>query len=197
LIGNTIITKEATFHSLQIIDSETAEVMHEFDGFPTYISSVQWNPDETQILSTDLNGVVRVTDVESGITTPILSSNQSVYSAVWSPYGGRIAVGVGLNATFKLEGQAISTSSVNSIPGLQIIVPDASLDRVKSIALRCNEVSTSNADTDALLSPESVSKLTDNDLSDFISQIKALPIDTIPPACAADLIAVAEALIDQ
>jgi hypothetical protein len=35
------------------------------------------------------------------------------------------------------------------------------------------------------------------DLPAFIARIEALPADAVPPACAADLIAVAEALLTE
>ena len=60
---------------------------------------------------------------------------------------------------------------------MQILVPDPSIERLNAITAAC----------DAPVSPTT-------DMTDFIAQVEALPADSIPPACAADLLAVARAL---
>ncbi|HEX2622148.1 MAG TPA: hypothetical protein VHL11_18450, partial [Phototrophicaceae bacterium] len=81
---------------------------------------------------------------------------------------------------------------------LRVIVPLASLDWLGQVASYCiAAVDQPSDEVLALLSPEAMIKLTLDQLLDFIEQVKALPVDAIPPACAADLIAVAEALMAQ
>jgi len=69
---------------------------------------------------------------------------------------------------------------VGSDETLSIILPFISFERLQSIADLCDAPLTIPMQADQL--------------SEFITQIEALPADSIPPACAADLIAVAEAI---
>jgi hypothetical protein len=86
------------------------------------------------------------------------------FNAAWSPFGGRLAI-------------AGPSDQASAITDIQIVVPAPSLDLLTSIAATC--------------APETNLPSTD-DLTAYIDIINADP--AIPPACAADLLAVAEAL---
>jgi len=77
---------------------------------------------------------------------------------------------------------------------VQIIVPDPSLERLEAIAAACDAplslMQPLAAQTSAL-SDEAVPPAA---LDTFVAQLDALPADTIPPGCAADLRAVAQAI---
>lgn len=69
---------------------------------------------------------------------------------------------------------------------VQIVVPVPSPERLQAIADACN--------APAAVEQSLTASLQADQLSTFITQVEALPENTIPPACADDLIAVAEAL---
>ena len=71
---------------------------------------------------------------------------------------------------------------------LEVIVPIATLDRLNTIAELCFAESPTRAVTPAA----SVAAV-----PEFVAQIEALPADAIPPACRADLLAVAAAVQAQ
>lgn len=109
-----------------------------------------------------------------------------LYAAAWSPYTGRLAV-LQPNAEDARRLRNGQEFDANTVTGtLSIIVPMPSLEQLQSIANTCH-------------APEAVGQsLTGSNqadqLTDFVAQIEALPEDSIPPACRADLLAVAEAL---
>jgi hypothetical protein len=72
---------------------------------------------------------------------------------------------------------------------IQIVVPAPSLERLQAIAEACN--------APVAVEQSLAADIQANDLNAFVAQVEALPEGTIPPACAADLIAVAEALQSQ
>ncbi|MDX2162267.1 MAG: hypothetical protein SF162_13155, partial [bacterium] len=72
---------------------------------------------------------------------------------------------------------------------VQIIVPDPSPERLQAIAAQCGAPLTVERGLDAAIAAA--------DYADVIAQIDALPAGTIPPACAADLRAVAAAMQGQ
>ncbi len=100
----------------------------------------------------------------------------------YSRYGGRLAYGV----TFDPQAQ-VRSDDLASL-GIQIVVPDASVERLRSIAELCGAP---RAVTEAL----TADTLDADDLSAFMVRVESLPDGAIPPACAADLLAVAEAMV--
>lgn len=98
-----------------------------------------------------------------------------------SPYGGQLALG-----------NSADTAARNQTDnGFQIVVPAPSLDRLAAIAALC--VRDGDARAESLT--DSVPTALD-DLPAFVAQVEALPDGAIPPACKADVLAVASALGD-
>lgn len=178
LVSTISLAQEVPVYSIQILNAPTGEVLQEFEGFPDYLTSVQWNPEETQILSTSVDGTVRITDTASGETSTILESNAPVLSADWSPYGGQIAVGKAPGSTANPEGDTVQMLA-NNEHALAVLVPAPSLGRLHAIADACNAPTPTEQ------------------LDSYLTQLERLPANTIPSACAADLVAVAEALQRQ
>jgi len=103
-------------------------------------------------------------------------------TASWSPYGARLAVQSGASSA------SISTESERraDMDGmLQVVTPFASSERLQFIAAACG--------ADQLIGQT----ITDATLSAVIAQLESATADQIPPACAADLIAIAEAIQSQ
>jgi hypothetical protein len=64
--------------------------------------------------------------------------------------------------------------------------PAPSVEQLHAIVAAC--------DAPPTVETSLIASLDAGDLADVVAQVEALPPDTIPPACAADVIAVAEAL---
>ncbi len=166
--------REGRLYNILVIDPMTGERLRTYSGFPNELTSARWSPDETQIVATSIDGNVYLVEAASGAITSIFSSDFPIRSAAWSPYGGQIAIGVPQSSDAEIAGRA--DDAFAAVP-VQIIVPDPSIERLNAIAAACD-------------APVSLS----TDMADYIAQIEALPADGIPPACAADLLAVARAL---
>ena len=84
-----------------------------------------------------------------------------------------------------VAGAASQTQSFSD-SAIQIVVPFPSLGELQAISKRC----TTQPDIQQRLT----SRIDQAKLPDFVTEVKKLSKEQIPPACAADLIAVAEAL---
>jgi len=181
LAANLQNTREGALYNIFVINPMTGEHLRVYSGFPDELTFARWSPDETQILATSIDGTAYLVDAASGRITTIFTTNAPLLSADWSPYGGQIAIGASLSSETT---QAMGNTDT-ALP-IQILVPDPSLERLQSIAELCNApLTVAEAIPDAAQTDQ---------LADFITQIESLPADSIPPACAADLIAVAEAI---
>jgi hypothetical protein len=105
-----------------------------------------------------------------------MQTSPTMQLAKFSEYGGRLII-VKDNAT-----------TIDGIPGIEIVVPDPSLERLNSIAQGCISA----------VGQRSVAFATDEaQLSDFTAQIESLSDEQIPPGCKADLLAIIEAIEAQ
>ncbi|MBE2272367.1 MAG: hypothetical protein IAE80_29295 [Anaerolinea sp.] len=142
----------------------------------SWVRDLFWGaePDTIQAVSGD--GTVRMWNV---VTGEMLQEEQigRLDTTAWSPYGARLAV---------VSSNPLSSTVVGPDGALSVVTPFATLERLQSIAALCDAPLTV---TDAIPQVEQTAALTD-----FVAQVTALPEGTIPPACAADLIAVAEAI---
>jgi WD40 repeat protein len=161
------------------------------------VLDIVWSPDGRYVYGSDQSGYIRIFDTMSNTLVDSIEVDKSkqIFTISLSPYGGRLAFGANPVVTPNSQRSVLN----KSIDGgkVQIIVPIPSFDTVKSISAQCLTKSTEALPSNNALATESVSVLTKADLPDFITQVKALPEGAIPPACAADLIAVAEAIIAQ
>ncbi len=192
-----------TTHSSQVIRyvpsqlgvydlSQQAEILHMSLDTETAFG-LDWSVDEEQVVTQSGDGRVRVWDLETGTLLAEYTSIPRLYpiDAAFSPYGGRLAYGTLIPSA---PGQEANNSPAggSSLAGgaVQIVVPDPSLGRLNAIAQLCARDSASRA----LGAPLTAQAVTDATLPTFVAQIESLPADAIPPACRADLLAVADAL---
>ncbi len=138
--------------------------------------NLTWDEPDTMVVIRD-NFVVQLWDAQTGevlYETPLYTS----FAAALSPYGGRLAL-----STLMLPSEpqtttpivlAEDTRQIFSNGLVQVVVPDPSPERLHAIAESCN----------------AESALTDS-LADLAAQ---LDTQGIPPACQADLLAIAEAI---
>jgi WD40 repeat protein len=170
---------------VRIWDAATGKVLADLKGNdnPTTgwetsnVHSVVFSPDGTKLTSVSADGTIRQWNV---ITGQMLGSTQvqapsPVFAVAWSSYTGRVALG---------GRRAVQTSTLP----VQIIVPFPSLDELQAITKRCAKTEVQQA---------LIARLDLARLPEFISAVNKLPSDQMPPACVADLTAVAEALQKQ
>ncbi|MBK9124677.1 MAG: hypothetical protein IPM16_16375 [Chloroflexi bacterium] len=169
--ADTYVAQQST---IRIWDAESGALFTTLHGHENTIPYVAWYDDSTKVVSASLDETIRVWDADTGASLVTFRTNTRAYAAALSPFGGRLAYAEGVAA--------------NARPTLRIVVPDPSLDRLNGIAAACV--------------PETAARdpLVANSLAEvgaFVERLDALPDDTIPPACRADLLAVAEALLAQ
>jgi WD40 repeat protein len=170
---------------IYVVDRSGA-LLRTFQTQDTGIFGIDWDSTGKLISTYSINGLVNVRDAVSGA---ILESypGSTLYGEQldFSPFGGRLSFGTDVT---------VSQLDVNSEltilnQATQIVVPDPSPERLQAIAESCNaplpvEQAAASADTAA-------------ELATFETAVEALPAETIPPACAADLLAVAGAMQGQ
>lgn len=200
--------KLATIH---LIDSKTPEEIWSLKGhilnnpdqvydFNGAVFGLAWHPDQRLLASAANDQTVRIWDTDTGATLAVYQHGRAnrITDVSWSRYGGRLAFPakpetVALNAA-NFRGAVTSFADGQA----QIVVPVPSLERLTTVASLClPDVAPTSTRAVNLLSPASLATLPADALPDFIAELEALPPDVIPPACAADLIAVAEAIIAQ
>ncbi len=173
--------------TIRIWDVATGQLATTLTGHTNVALSVSWSPDGTKIASTGHDHTVRIWDVASGQSLTVIQARDSVFRAAWSPFGGRLAYGdVATQGTSSTANAAATPGAANASTGLHIIVPPATLKDLQAIVRRC----VNRTEVQTTLMPD----LDTNQLSSFIAKVKGLSNQQIGPGCAADLIAVADAL---
>jgi len=156
--------------------------------FPTHeeaIYGMDWTRDEQRVFTYSTDGNVNVWDVGSQtLINTYIGTNVYPASLDLSPFEGRLAYGLIIPPENIDDIRAFGSNGFDGL-GVEIVVPDPSLERLQSIAESCGA---------AQLIGETV---TDAALSTVITQLEAATAEQIPPACAADLIAIAEAIQNQ
>jgi WD40 repeat protein len=181
-----------SYARVYIIDQNGNELQHFVTQDTSTIYGIDISLDDRLIATHSLEGVITVWEAQTGTSLAIYRGTD-LYPAhtKFSPYGGKLAYSVNVPLSAPLSDPGLVGS------GVSIVVPVASIKRLNDIAKLCDNNKSSTQSQNTLFSIDSMGKLTVSDLPNFITQVKALPADTIPPACAADLIAVAEAIIAQ
>jgi WD40 repeat protein len=184
--------------NIQVWNVSSGEVIREFDpgtnpSWPTLdrilIVGASFDSSGTQIISATATGMVRTWDLETAAIVDELDVNRRIYGADFSPFQARIALG---GEPMESTVSAFSQSSQDTLfanSAVQIVVPDPSPERLQAIAEACDAPlrmiqAASNATSQA-------------DIAAFEMAVEALPEGAIPPACAADLLAVAQAIHAQ
>ncbi len=183
--------------TIRLWNVQTGQVLASFgvddqatNWYMSSVNSMTFSPDGSKLLSSSGGGAIRSWNVATG---QMLGSMQAkdpspalLYSAAWSPYGGRLALGGRVVSTAAAASPQTQGSGGDAV---QIIVPFPSLDELQAISKCC----VAQSDVQQRLT----SRIDPAKLADFVSEVKRLPKEQIPPACAADMIAVADALQQQ
>jgi hypothetical protein len=185
--------------------SQQAEILHmSLDTETAY--GLDWSSDEQHIATQSTDGRVRVWDVATHVLLAEYASTPRLYSidAAFSPYGGVLAYGRPPEDRLMSQGTSQPQSDL-----VGFAVPDPSLARLRSIGQACatrpgaelsgQSVANALAAPLELLNLQADASSTDEAqaVEAFVAQIEALPDETLPLACRADLLAVAEALLVQ
>jgi WD40 repeat protein len=174
LASNEASTIESV--STRIWDTNTGELLLELKGHTDGIYDLQWSPDGTRLVTTSVDKTVIVWDAATGEILETYNAERAILEAAFSPFGARLAYAASFPPDFIISGQ--------SFEAVEIVVPAPSLMQLNSIQELC------------LPSEMPVTTLQSTDeLPTFVSEIEASP--EVSEVCAADLLAVANALLEQ
>jgi len=144
----------------------------------TSTSELTWFPSD--MLAVAGLGTLEVWDVENeSLVARFETDKRTIPLLMSSQYGARL----------------LFTPSAEYIEGsfpVSVLVADPSLDRLNAIAELCVRDAATQSRAVTGLTSQRVDSL--DALSDFVAQVESLPEGAIPPACRADLLAVAGAL---
>jgi WD40 repeat protein len=157
--------------SIRIWDVSTGTLLHTFVGQQGSITYVAWDSQSSRLISASTDKSVRIWDAATGQVLENYTTYDRAFAAVFSPYGGRVAISDDIGSTGR--------------PSVEIVVPDESLSRLQAVAVSCNV---------AISIQDALTMNRANQLDQIVSLIETLPADTIPDTCAADLIAVTKAV---
>jgi WD40 repeat protein len=172
--GVQLATSGEIFDStVKVWDIMDSRLVHTIDE--VYVSDLEWSPDADYLAIRQVAQGIVVVDTTFWMTVASYSNGAFSETLSWSPFGGQLAF------PGQIESGSISTLANGAV---QIVVPDPSIERLNAIAAACDAPVSL---TQSLIDAAPV-------MADVIAQVEALPADSIPPACAADLLAVARAL---
>jgi len=176
----------ATGDDAQILiwDVAKQKVDKTLKGHTGVILSLNWSPDGKRMVSGSHDHTARLWDVETGESIVFYAGVESVWSPVWSPYGGRIALAdIPKSETLKLLPNG--TSSADST--LRIIVPPQTRQDLKNIISRCV--------TDTSTAQELQIAVDKKEMTDVIGMVHSETMQAkIGSGCLADISAVANSL---
>jgi WD40 repeat protein/serine/threonine protein kinase len=79
--------------TLKILNAETGEEMLTLKGHADYVNSASFSPDGKRIVSTSVDGSIKIWDSQTGPKTLTFTSHPNLYCVVFSPDGRRIVSG--------------------------------------------------------------------------------------------------------
>lgn len=184
-----LMVLDMTTNELQVLDASTGQVLKAVEAVARdYVrgtASFDWSADTKQIITDDFDGTVRVWDInkQEVVETILLNRKGGRWRMSMSPFGGRVALGSATDNTVEAT-EAPALANVQSVAdgSILILVPAPSTEKLQSIAEQCGAA------------PELTAQIAANQLDTFTAQVEQLTDAQIPPGCAADLLAVAEAL---
>jgi WD40 repeat protein len=186
-----------------IYDAQTYKLINQFKPFSQNgPADIEWGPDGKHLALAGHNSKSFVIQVWDWQTEQMLVEYKpelvpyyfTFFGFSWSKYGGRLFFGENITTDVKSMAQPDLRTPGS---GVRIEVPIATLAGLNSVAKLCLVDTQTRSSSITFLESDKMLVLEANDLPDFITRVKALPKGAIPPACAADLIAVAEAIIAQ
>jgi hypothetical protein len=197
--GNYIASGNA-LGTIRLRDPKNGDIVREFHAsdklesfvVSTLVRTLRFSPDGARLQSVTTDGTVRMWDVETGRLIEESDLGTLVSAAAWSPYLGRIAYSpMEMVSQDPVSGFAEFAGSGE----IRILVPNPSLEKVNRLAQTC--LSAAPEKSEGVTQILNTNTLTLQALPQFITDLNNLPAGAIPEGCASDLIAVAEAVIEQ
>jgi WD40 repeat protein len=193
---STASDTQAILYSLFFVDVPSGNRI-QLEGLPAGIRSAAWSPDGQYLAGGSNVASVYVWDTTTGavVESYALPSEKWLRMVKYSPNGGRLVAGM-INSpiTSNLVDanlRATSTFSQAQLGGaFQIFAPDATLERFAEIAASCDAPATLTRAANSV-------QTEDTQAQTLLTQLDALPADTLSPSCAADLRLMAEALASE
>lgn len=184
-------TTGALRDSVYIADATTGQILHTFTGLPYFVTHLAWSPDGTELLAVTGFKEVYIWSAKTGQLIDKYETTGGVIGIDYSPFGGQIMIGFKVNndtPSVQLGSSIFQATSTRSFldGAIQMIVPAPSTERLQAIMNECATNQTAVSQVNGLIAAQ--------EFHNFTQAISRLPASDIPPGCAADLIAVAEAL---
>ena len=171
--------------SVVVWEALTGNIVQRFEGLLNWAAVIRWHPQRPEIAAGTPIGLVYVWNIETGQQIDLLSTIGGSGILDYSPFGGRLVVGGSILHQDILDAQREALypghsqwihSLVDNV--LVLTVPDPSLERLAAIQSACVDTAVGIPQSEA-------------ELGNYITQIESI---SIKPGCAADLVAVAQAL---
>lgn len=177
--------------SVQVVDAnDVGTLITAFQGPTDALWHLDWAPQGDQIAVAGSRSDITIWDLSSAenIDSIVKATYGFLEAMEYSTYGGRLAYSTkpGSIGAPPVQKDVLGRRSYSeSVLGgaVQFVVPTPSLERLQTIGQHCN-------------APENIMGVlnTTERLPEFVIQVRSLTDAQIPSGCAADLIAVAEAL---
>ena len=187
--GSVPSANGAVLFEVYVWDAHTGQVLNHFSRLPEYPHVLRWHPDGIELAGAASNGGVFVWNTTTNQQEDYFLSSGVATRIEYGPFGGRLAVGTNPAQLVYVSPErrvaSSSRTSAQNVPnlGLEIVVPNPSLERLQTIAQHCN---LPNNLSEMLNTPEQ--------LPTFVTQLRAANNPQISSGCSADLLAVADAL---
>ena len=166
---------------IYIIDISSGSIVSDYAAQVETIFGIAWSPDNRLIATYSSDGFINTWEVQTGnLIDSFSGTSKYPEQLTFSPYGGQLAYGLTIDLIHQTRSNELEMS------GVAVVVPDPSLERLEAISALCSP---------QLKTVVTARNFDGTDLPGFIAQVAE--DESIPPACAADLIAVAEAIQDQ
>ncbi len=169
---------------VRIWDAETGALLKEMSGHSDTILSIGWNADGTKLESSSIDKTIRIWTLSDGISFAVYQTSERVFSAVWSPFGGRIAYA---DIAHPVSSDALNAASTTDST-LKIVVPPLTTSDLKNMIMRC----VSDTDTQQRLT----ANLAQSPTTSFKAMVQTVH-DKIPAGCLADITAAADHVTDK
>jgi WD40 repeat protein len=184
LVATDIFTAET---EIRVLRAGTGEVITQLPETEQFVGQLSWIPGSQSVITRSNETNFNVWESSSGakIDSFQITRETADHLGDRSPYLGRIAI-TDQFAT------SIRDNTINFIP----FAP--SLNSLRGIAPEClTDADNPSPQAEEALSKKALDALDKGKLPNFVEKVKKLKKGDIPEACAADLIAVAEALIAE
>jgi len=187
--------------SVVVWDALTGKTVRSFSPLPDFFRIVRWHPFKPIIVAGSPRSLIYVWDVQLGEQLEAFTLKEELRDLSFSPFGGRITASVfpvtnqqdqQLAQEQRGFPQGLYWSENFADNRLQTIVIDPSLEKLSEIESVCLP---SSARSSLAIADILVDDADNSSLNTYIEVVQTDP--AIPKGCAADLIAVAEALQDE